>query len=90
VTERVKRGYALGAAFNERRNTSRVWPVPPDALPSALRVLAHFRETQPALYAWIAEGAPRLTETEHVARFGEPYRPPSVRKAAVAARGAGS
>jgi hypothetical protein len=71
---REKRGYALGAVFNEKRNTSRVWPVPPDALPNALSSLAAFRRSDPALYAWVAEGAPRLSEAEHVERFGEPYK----------------
>lgn len=46
MTER--RLYAPGAVFDERRNTSRVFPVPPDALPNALRALAAFRRSNPA------------------------------------------
>lgn len=62
------------AVFDERRNTSRVFTVPPDALPDARRALAQLRRDEPALVAWIAAGAPRLTEQEHVERFGEPYQ----------------
>jgi hypothetical protein len=59
------------SVFDERRNTSRVWPVPPDALPTALKAL---RTLDPALRRWIEDGHPRLTDDEHRARFGEPYR----------------
>ena len=61
------------AVWDDRRNTSSVRKVPPNALPEALEALAYFRRTQPALAAWIAEGAPTLTDDEHVRRFGEPY-----------------
>jgi len=60
--------------WDEHRNTSQVFPVPPDALPVALNALAGFRRSWPREYAWVAEGAPNLTEAEHLARFGEPYR----------------
>jgi hypothetical protein len=59
------------SVFDERRNTSRVWPVPPDALPAALKAL---RTLDPALRRWIEDGHPRLTDDEHLARFGEAYR----------------
>lgn len=60
--------------WDERRNTSRVFPVPPDAFPNALRALAQFRRTDPARAQWIEDGAPTLTDAEHVERFGEPYK----------------
>jgi len=60
--------------WDEHRNSSRVFPVPPNARPEAEAALAEFRRSKPALYAWVAEGAPRLTESAHLARFGEPYR----------------
>lgn len=59
--------------WDEHRNTSRVWPVSPDALPAALRALEQLRVDEPALCAWIEEGAPTLTDAEHVERFGEPF-----------------
>jgi len=62
------------AIFDERRNSSRVFPVPPDALPNALRALAALRREQPALVAWLEDGHPSLTDAEHVARFGESYK----------------
>lgn len=61
------------AIFDERRNSSRVFPVPPDALPNARRALAGLRRDYPELVAWIEEGAPRLTAEQHYARFGEPF-----------------
>jgi hypothetical protein len=62
------------AVWDERRNTSRVFPVPPDALPNALAALGRFQASQPSLYQWVTEGAPNLTHDEHFARFGEPYK----------------
>jgi phage N-6-adenine-methyltransferase len=52
-----------GYVWDEHRNTSRVWPVPPDALPTALRAL---KTLDPALRQWIEEGHPLLTEEEHL------------------------
>ena len=66
--------YVVGGGFDERRNTSRVWPVPPNALPDALRSLTALRRTDPALVQWIEDGHPNLTEADHLERFGEPYR----------------
>lgn len=64
---------SFGPTFNDRRNTSRVFPVPPDALPAALDELRRFREREPELVEWIEAGAPRLTHAEHRARFGVDY-----------------
>lgn len=61
------------AWWDERRNTSATFGVSPEALGEALDALAAFEHAQPALYAWVAAGAPRLTEAEHLERFGEPY-----------------
>lgn len=61
------------SVWGERRNTSRVHPVPPNALPDALRALAAFRRHDPALARWVGAGAPTLTERDHLERFGEPY-----------------
>jgi hypothetical protein len=69
-----------GPTWDERRNTSRVFPVPPDALPLALAALERFRRFEPAHAEWIADGAPNLSEAEHFARFGVPYRSHRSRK----------
>jgi hypothetical protein len=71
------------AVWDERLNSSRVFPVPPTALPDALVALERFRASQPDLYEWIAAGAPTLTHEEHSARFGEPYRAQRSKKAGV-------
>lgn len=71
--------------FDERRNTSRVFPVPPNALPDARRALAQLRRDDPALVQWIRDGYPTLSEAEHVARFGGAYSG-SKRRAAERAR----
>lgn len=60
--------------YDERRNSSAVFPVPPDALPNVRRALAAFERDYPAMQSWICEGAPTLTEDEHLIRFGEPYK----------------
>jgi hypothetical protein len=70
------------AVFDERRNTSRVWPVPPDALPNARRALISLRNTDPALVQWIEDGYPTLTELEHIERFGAAYKSHRSRRAA--------
>ena len=66
--------YVVGGQWDEHRNTSRVFGVPPTALPDALKALAKWRAANPAHAAWIAEGAPHLTHEEHVRRFGAPYQ----------------
>jgi hypothetical protein len=66
--------FVVGGGFDERRNTSRVWPVSPNALPEALSALAALRRNDPALVCWIEDGHPRLTESEHRERFGCDYR----------------
>lgn len=65
--------YTIGAKWDEGRNTSRVVPVPPDALPNALRELTKWRTENPAHAAWVAAGAPNVTHDQHRERFGEPY-----------------
>lgn len=62
-----------GAGWDDRRNTSRVTMPLPNALPDALGALERLRREQPALVRWVEDGAPRLTEAEHVERFGEPH-----------------
>lgn len=59
--------------FDERRNSSRVFPVSEQDGINARRALAALHRDQPELCAWIKEGYPTLTEAEHLARFGEPY-----------------
>lgn len=60
-----------GYVWDEHRNSSRVFPVPPDALPNAVRAC---KGIDPALRRWIEDGHPVLTDGEHYARFGEPYK----------------
>lgn len=72
--------YVVGGQFDEHRNTSRTWAVPPNALPDALKSLAALRRSDPALVQWLEDGHPRLTEASHSERFGEPYRGKSSRK----------
>jgi hypothetical protein len=71
------------SVWDERRNTSRVFRPPPDALPNALAALAVFRRAAPEHVAWIEGGFPTLTEREHAARFGEQYHKPVRSKARV-------
>ena len=68
------------AVFDEHRNSSRVWPVPPTAVPEALEALARFKASRPDLYGWVASGAPLLTHGRHEALFGEPYKATRSRK----------
>lgn len=77
---RARERFPGTAVWDDRRNTSRVQKVPPTALPDALAALERFRREQPALAAWIGEGAPTLTDEEHVRRFGEPYRATRARR----------
>jgi hypothetical protein len=67
-----------GAGWDEHRNSSRVFSVPPDALPAALKAL---RTIDPDLRRWIEDGHPRLTDDEHRARFGEPWQAAQPRRA---------
>jgi len=68
-----------GYVWDEHRNSSRVFPVPPDALPNALRALTSL---DPALRRWIEDGHPNLTDDEHFRRFGEPFKATRSKKAA--------
>lgn len=53
----TRRVYASAAArFDERRNTSRVFVVHPDALEQALAALAKWKRDEPAAYEWVASG----------------------------------
>lgn len=62
-----------GSTFNEHRNTSRVFAVPPHAHKEALASLERLRRDDPALVRWIEDGHPTLTAEQHLSRFGAPY-----------------
>jgi hypothetical protein len=70
-------GWGGGGAYDERRNSSRVFPVAPDSHKAAVRALAGL---EPALRRWIMDGYPTLTHDEHFARFGEPFKGSRPRK----------
>lgn len=79
-----KRVRVVGSAtrFDERRNTSRVFRPPPDALPNALRALESCRRDQPQLCAWIDAGAPPIrSDDDHRRWFGSAYEQPKPRRA---------
>jgi hypothetical protein len=62
-----------GSHWDERRNTSRVFPVPAGAAERATATL-RFAAEQPKHAAWIAAGAPPIrSDAEHREWFGEPY-----------------
>jgi hypothetical protein len=61
------------SVWDERRNSSRVFPVPPGAVEDCDRALARWQAEEPAHARWILDGCPTLTDAEHVARFGVPY-----------------
>ena len=63
--------------WDEHRNSSRVFPVPPESLPNALRACATI---DGALRRWIEDGHPTLTEADHFARFGEPFKATRAKK----------
>ena len=44
------------------------------AVEAALEACADLRRRDPELVRWIEDGHPTLTDAEHVARFGKPYR----------------
>jgi hypothetical protein len=68
------------STWDERRNSSRVFPVPPGAVEDAERALRRWQAEAPAHAQWILDGYPTLTDADHVARFGEPYTGPKRRK----------
>ena len=71
--------YVAGKAalFDEHRNSSRVFPVPPTALPDAMRALAAYRRDHPEMYAYIEAGSPPiLSQDDHIRWFGRPYERP--------------
>jgi len=61
------------AVYDERRNSSHVFPVPPGAVDEADRALRRWAAENPSRVLGILDGAPTLTHAEHVARFGVPY-----------------
>jgi hypothetical protein len=62
--------------WDEHRNTSRVFPVPPGAVEAADRALRAWTRENPKHAAWVAAGAPPINSQEdHVEWFGEPYVP---------------
>ena len=65
---------AQSPVWDERRNGSATRPVSPTALSDCMTAMARFRRDHPDLAAWIAEGAPHLTEDDHRRRFGCDYR----------------
>jgi hypothetical protein len=70
----VSAGRKNVAVYDERRNTSRVFPVAPGALEAALAACARFRAEHPAHAQWLIDGHPTLTEDEHIRRFGSRYQ----------------
>lgn len=71
------------AQWDERRNSSRVFPVTPEDIERGQAAYAILKRLHPALCQWIEDGHPHLTEGEHLARFGEPYRATRSRSARV-------
>lgn len=62
------------AVWDDRRNSSRVFDVPPHALEDAERALAQLRRSEPLLVAWLEAGAPPIhSEADHVRWFGTAY-----------------
>jgi hypothetical protein len=68
------------SVWDERRNSSRVWPVPPGAVDDAERALKRWQAEEPAHVQWILDGYPTLTDAEHVARFGVAYQATRTRR----------
>ena len=60
--------------WDESRNSSQTRRPSLTALADCEKALAALRRNDPALVAWVEEGHPLLTEDEHQARFGKPYR----------------
>ena len=68
------------AVWDERRNTSRGGQVSHEDVRQARNALERLRRDDPELVSWIEAGHPRLTDDEHVRRFGEPYTPTTRRR----------
>jgi hypothetical protein len=63
-----------GATFDERRNTSRVFPVDPGANAACTAASRAWARAAPQHYAWIKAGAPPIaTQEDHVRWFGVEY-----------------
>lgn len=73
-SEPVLVGRSNVAVFDERRNTSRVWPVNAEDIERYESAIARLRRDDPKLIAWLEAGAPAIhSEAEHIRWFGEPY-----------------
>jgi hypothetical protein len=68
------------SVWDERRNSSRVFSVPPGAVEDAERALRRWQAEAPVHAQWIIDGYPTLTDEEHVARFGVPYEATRARR----------
>ncbi len=67
--------YTLGARFDERRNTSRVFGVDPQAQDAAARESARFRNRCPRMVAWLRAGAPPIrSDDDHRKWFACAYK----------------
>jgi hypothetical protein len=58
-------------AFDERRNTSQVRPVPFAAVQAYERGRAKYQRERPAWYVWIEQGCPELTPEEYERQGGQ-------------------
>ena len=65
---------AQSVVWDDHRNTSQVFPVPPGAVEDALAAMERLRRDDPALVRWLMDRHPTLTEAEHLERFGAPYK----------------
>jgi hypothetical protein len=65
--------YTVGAVWDDRRNTSRVVPVSPNAWKECREACERWARDNPAHFRWLLDGHPTMTHAEHVERFGEPY-----------------
>jgi hypothetical protein len=62
-----------GSRWDERRNTSRVFPVPAGAAERATAI-TRWASENPRHAAWLTAGAPPIrSDAEHLEWFGEPY-----------------
>jgi hypothetical protein len=62
------------SVWDERRNTSLVIPPPPGAAADALKAVRSYMRRYPRHARWIVDGHPNMTDDEHYARFGMPYK----------------
>lgn len=70
------------SVFDERRNTSRVFPVSPEDVERYESAIAKLNRDDPKLIAWLEAGAPPIhSEDDHHRWFGETYAASTRRKA---------